>query len=116
MTRHLQSGLSLIEALVSIVILSIGLLGATKMQLNLHVASQVARERVEAMAYARNKIELLRDAGSCSAGTEGPTTPYQGSTAYTLTVTCSSSTLPVVTVVWIDSRGGSNNVVLQTNL
>lgn len=114
--RHFQAGLSLIEALIAIVILSVGLIGATKLQLSINMATQVSRQRVEAMAYARNKVELLRDAGVCIAATEGPTTPYQGSTAYNLAVTCTTTTQPVVTVTWIDSKGDSNNLVIQTSI
>lgn len=114
--RKQQAGLSLIESLISLIILSVGLLGVTKLQLSLNKATQVSRERVEAMALARNQIEQMRDTGSCSAGTVGPTTPYQGSTAYTLNVACTTATLPVVTVTWVDSSGSSNNAVIQTNL
>ncbi|MFC3533695.1 type IV pilus modification protein PilV [Vogesella facilis] len=114
--QHSQAGLSLIEALIAIVILSIGLIGATKLQLSINMATQTSRQRVEAMNYARNKVELLRDAGACTAATEGPTTPYQGSTAYNLTVTCTTVKQPVVTVTWVDSKGDNSNLVIQTNI
>lgn len=116
--RKLQRGFSLIEAMVTVLILSIGLIGVTKMQLSIALNTQLARQRGEAVLLAKSKIEGFRATGTCTAATDAAVTPTQGSTSYTLTTSCSSTVPPTVsvTVRWTDSRGASNNVALNTSL
>jgi type IV pilus assembly protein PilV len=115
MIRKEESGFSLIESMISIVILSIGLVGVTKMQLSMTAATQLARQRVEALSMASTKLEVIRHAGTCIAETPGPITPYQGSATYATVIACTSTKLPVVTVTWNDASGATNNVTLRTS-
>ncbi len=113
-----QQGFTLIEAMVTVLVLSIGLIGVTKMQLSVALNTQLARQRGEAVLLAQSRIEGLRGlAAACSAVTDAPVTPStQGSTSYTLKIACPTTSEVTVTVTWLDSRGASNNVVLSTTL
>jgi len=112
-----ERGFSLIEAMISIVILSIGLLGASRMQLSSISATHLARQRVDATSMATQRLEVLRDSGLCvvDAGTT-PITPIQTSTTYYLKVECPSTTVALVTVTWSDSKGVTDNVTLHTSV
>ena len=119
-----QGGMSLIESLISLVILSFGLTATTKMQMNLTTTTQISRQRVEAVALAKSKIEFFRSTGACNAAESGTYTPLQGNTTYTITVTCSDSKNPKLVVGWNDSKGDQakvaggmdNRVELNTTL
>ena len=123
MPKH-QRGITLIEALVALAILGFGLLGATKMQMNLTANAQVARQRAEAVQLAKSKIELMRSTNICAAESGSTYTPPQGSAIFTFNVTCDGSS-PTVVVSWNDAKGGQakakddtadNRVVLTTTL
>jgi type IV pilus modification protein PilV len=113
MQRSLQ-GFTLIEAMVTVLVLSIGLIGVTKMQLSIALNTQLARQRSEAVLIAQSKIEGFRSTGTCVAATDPAVTAVQGSVSYTLTTACTPQV--TVTVTWADSRGASNNVVFSTML
>ena len=106
-----QQGMSLIESLIALAILSFGLIATTKMQMNLTVGTQSSRQRIEAVALAKSKIEVMRSTGLCNTAEGGDYTPLQGSTKYTLTVTCPTTTTPKLVVSWFDSRGGQAKTV-----
>jgi prepilin-type N-terminal cleavage/methylation domain-containing protein len=120
-----QNGMSLIETLISLAILSFGAVAFTQMQMNMTLATQTSRQRAEAVSLAKNKIELFRGTGGCDTAESGTFTPLQGNTTYTVTVTCASTKTPTVKITWLDSRGGqpqsggsavANNVELSTTL
>lgn len=102
-----QRGMSLIESLISLAILSVGLIAVTKMQTNVAFANQTARQRVEAVNLAKSKLEEFRHTKACVATTgSGLThTPMQGSAAYTMTITCADTQSPKIVVTWNDARG-----------
>lgn len=108
--KYHQSGFTVIEAMIAFAILSIGLLAAVKMMTNAAVGSQIARQRMEAMNYASNRLEILRAAGTCTplAATK-QTKGAQATTEYTVQVTCAGN-VATVTVTWNDSRGGQAQV------
>lgn len=103
-----QNGMSLIESLIALAILSFGLIATTKMQANMTLATQASRQRVEAVALAKSKMELFRSTTpkACDASESGTYTPVQGNTTYTLVVTCIDAKTPKLVVSWSDSRGG----------
>lgn len=66
--RHTQAarvsrGVSLIEALVALAVMSIGLLGVMGMQATLRTTADVSRQRAEAVRLAQEKVEDLRAFG-----------------------------------------------------
>lgn len=103
-----MKGMSLIETLISLAILSYGIIATIKMQSNMTLANQTSRQRVEATALAKSKIEYLRSTGTCDPAESGTYTPVQGNTQYNITVTCPTNKTPKVVVTWFDSRGGQD--------
>ncbi len=134
--RTAQSGFTLIEVLIAVIVLAVGLIAMARFQATVLQGSSLARERSEAVALAEQKIEQLRNyrdltnsstaldysdiAASCATG--GGTTEEAvysnssgtGNTVYSRTCT---STAPVisgtysflqvtVTVTW-NRPGGS---------
>lgn len=113
--KHRQSGFTIIEAMIAFAILSIGLLASVKMMTNMGVASQIARQRMEAMNYATNQLEELRAAGACTVLAATPQAKLtQDTTTYTLQVACAGN-VATVTVTWNDSRGGQAQVAGADN-
>lgn len=107
-----QGGFSLVEVMISLVILSIGVLAITMMQLKLSGATQQARQRSEAVTLATTRIEQMRSTGNCVA--VAPTS-VQGSVGFNLTITCTSNA-PEVTITWNGLRGEPNNVRIRTTI
>jgi len=109
--------------MVAFAILSIGLLASVKMMTNMGVASQIARQRMEALNYATNQLEELRATGVCVVLPATPQTKAaQATTTYTLQVACAGS-VATVTVTWNDARGGQalvggadNQVVIDSQI
>jgi type IV pilus assembly protein PilV len=106
--KKLQTGFSIIEAMISATILGFGLIAVTKMQSNARFATDLSRQRNEAVTLASSKIEMLRSGAACvnDTSTLDSTTNTQASTTYTMTWTCNPATkLVKVIVTWNDSRG-----------
>jgi len=106
--KNLQEGFSIIEAMIATVILGFGLIAVTKMQANARFATDLSRQRTEAVILATSQIEMLRGGGACANGTStlDSTANAQASTTYAMTWTCDPITkLVKVIVTWNDSRG-----------
>jgi Tfp pilus assembly protein PilV len=58
--RQHARGVSLVEALVALAVMSIGLLGVVGMQATLRTNAEVSRQRSEAVRMAQEKVESLR--------------------------------------------------------
>lgn len=105
-----QRGFTIIEAMIAFAVLSIGLLSAVKMMVDMQLGSQIARQRMEAMDYATNQLETLRASGFCTPlPATKQTQSSQANTEYTLQVNCTGN-LATVTVRWNDARGGQQQV------
>jgi type IV pilus assembly protein PilV len=97
-TRASQTGLSMIEVLVSLVIIMLGLLGIIGLQTRAHTASFESYQRTQAVALANQVIDSMRvnrrtarcfaitdqDNGAPHLGTEG--------TGYSAIPACAAST------------------------
>lgn len=70
-----QQGFFLIEAMVSFVIMSVGLLALAGMQISLSRNADVAKQRVEAMRLAQQRIETMRSFTDIAATTTTPVDP-----------------------------------------
>lgn len=121
--KRIQSGFTVLEAMVAFALLSIGLLASVKMMNYVSAGSLVARQRMEAMTYASNQLEELRGSGACvTLAPTAQTKTTQATTTYTLQVSCVGN-IATITVTWNDSRGGQtqvggadNRVVLESEL
>jgi len=124
-----QQGFTVIEALVALLVVSLGMLGIVGFQLTLSLNSDVAKQRTEATRLAQEKIEQLRYfnsltlyASSLASGSENISATTAGSnTSFTRTwnvSTISGASTPetgrniLVTVTWTDRANNTQTVQL----
>ncbi len=88
-------GFSMLEVLVSLIILMTGLLGLAGLQMRAHQGELESYQRVQALVILQdmvNRINANRSIASCYAITSTNGTPYFGH-GYTGTPTCTAGTL-----------------------
>ncbi len=119
---HRQCGFTIIESLITLLILAIGLAGVSRLQLELLRAAGQTRHRTEALALAEGQLEALRIINRPSpytAGDSGATNDIPGTNArFDLDWQITPATLGShyrirVTSHWQD-REGSHQVALDT--
>jgi type II secretory pathway pseudopilin PulG len=130
--RHVQGGVSLIEALVALGIMAFGMLGLVGLQSTMRTNADVAKQRSEAVRIAQEQIELQRSfvnltgagtsyANIATAAASDYTDLTATNTTYTWdsTVTTTSTNPPLKTITinvnWTD-RTGAAQVVTLTSL
>ncbi|MEQ1682073.1 MAG: prepilin-type N-terminal cleavage/methylation domain-containing protein [Burkholderiaceae bacterium] len=131
-TRH-QQGISLIEALIALLVLSLGMLTVSQLQGHLRLGSDIARQRTEAVRLGQEDIEALRGYSVIAASGAEPSwagitsasrsadasTGYATHTRYTVArEIVDNNTLAAktaaVTVHWNDRDGEAQKIVLTT--
>jgi Tfp pilus assembly protein PilV len=113
-----QQGYSLLAALVSLALVSFGLLALVRYQSSLFASEAVARDRTEAQMLARQLIDRVYATGNPAAFGSG-SDDVQGKSAlfkrrWALATGAMGDTAVDVTVNWTDSRGGANDVRLSS--
>jgi len=73
-----NSGFTLIEVLVAIVILTVGLLGTAGLIIEIIKGNQVSKRISTATVLAQDKMEEIKGAGYAGADAEAGTEPYGG--------------------------------------
>lgn len=127
---HQQNGLSLIETMVSLIILGFGLVGIAGLQVNMNAADQLSRQRSVAVMLAQSKIEEIRggvsqaglttDVCSSAAATAGSTCPVIVNSSALFTRTWTNTAAPDgtrvidVQVIWNDLTLKSGGLHAQT--
>ena len=120
MTKH-QRGITLVEALVGVLLLSLGLLGALRLQSWLRLHGDVALQRSEAVRMAQQDLEQLRgftDAAAFEAITHQRRETTH-STRFTLDRTVSTEHRiknSLIAVSWQDRSGSTQTVQLHSSL
>ena len=121
--QHHHRGITLVESLVGLLVLSLGLVGAIRLQSWLRMSSDLARQRTEAVQLAQQDLEQLRAFADTAAfrriadqRSELRDTP----TAFTLTrsVTATPDAAQKNTrlaVSWVDRSGNPQTVPLQSS-
>jgi len=135
--RRRQRGVTLIEALVALLVMSFGMLALVGLMSSLRFGADLAKQRSEAMRIARAEIAKLRDFSELSRGAATPSTarvydeiidqagsrqetPDDSNTTYGVTtgiapLTTGGQGLTVrVSVSWTDRAGDSQFVNLDT--
>ncbi|HET6599601.1 MAG TPA: prepilin-type N-terminal cleavage/methylation domain-containing protein, partial [Burkholderiaceae bacterium] len=128
---HRQRGVTLVEALIAFLVLSLGTLAMARVQAQFRMEADIARQRSEAVRLAQEDIETLR-AFSVFAAASGArawasiasasnvvdsSTGYASNTRYT--VARNVAALPNaktvhVAVHWADRGGAAQQVVLNS--
>jgi len=130
--RRGQRGIGLIEALVSLLVLALGMMSFAALQARLRLNSDVAKQRAEAVRLAQEQIEGFRSFGTLAgfdgvgsgSGTVTASTMASNAT-YTITSQVADapraaglSNAPVknllVTVTWNDRNGNAQSVIFRT--
>lgn len=132
-----QRGVTLIEALVALLVMSFGMLALVGLMSNLRFGADLAKQRSEAMRIARAEISNLRDfsvlardastpatakayADFIDPVASRPETPPDSNTTYTVDrsvanlATGGQGVTVRVTVSWQDRTGGGQFVTLDT--
>lgn len=121
-----QTGFSLLEMLITIIVLASGLLAIASMYGAILNANTLSKQRSEAVVLAEKKLEELRGQSYASlvsatdtvtaASSSGSSANYQRSWS----VAAASGGLAYkdvgVTVTWTDSKNQSQNIVLSTRI
>jgi Tfp pilus assembly protein PilV len=128
-----QFGTTLLESLVAFLVLSLGMLSVVRVQSQLRLNSDVARQRSEAVRLAQEDLEKMRAfsviearAGAHAyASLADATTTFDadagqpGNTSYTLRRRVSAADVPhakdtVVEVSWVDRTGAAQQIALNS--
>jgi Tfp pilus assembly protein PilV len=119
-----QRGITLIEALVALVVMSLGMLAFAGLHARLRLNSDVARERAEAVRLAQRDMEDLRAYvdlpayDAIAANTTGTT--IGATTTFTIARTVDSSDSRMkqlrVAYAWTDRSGAAQQVVVRSTV
>jgi Tfp pilus assembly protein PilV len=132
-TPRRQRGTTLLEGLVALLVLSLGMFSVGRVQTQLRLNADMARQRSEAVRLAQEDLERLR-AFSVVAATAGArayadivnatttvdaSTGYASNTRYQVARSITTASAPnaknaSVTVSWADRAGGDHRVVLNS--
>lgn len=128
-----QRGTTLLEGLVALLVLSLGMFSVGRVQTQLRLNADMARQRSEAVRLAQEDMERLR-AFSVLATTAGArayadivnatttvdaSTGYASNTRYQVARSITTANTPnakdaSVTVAWADRAGGEHQIVLNS--
>jgi Tfp pilus assembly protein PilV len=115
-----QSGISLIEQLVTLVITSFAVLGVAKFQVNMFDAELNSKQRAKAVSLAQQKLETIRSTGYVAQAVveqdevQGMTTKFSRSWSVTPDNTSLYDRVSV-TVTW-SVKGSGSNVSLHSRV
>lgn len=114
-----QRGFSLVEALIGLLVLTLGLLAVLRGQPLLRQHAEIARQRSEAVRLAQEDIEQQRAALGTPVGGERLVDDALGSTRYRIVRAVDAASWPdacvvTVTVHWSDRAGAPQQLHLAT--
>lgn len=128
-----QLGIGLLEALIALLVLSLGMLAVSRLQNHLRLGSDTARQRAEAVRIGQEDIEALRAFPVLAAS--GAARSYAGITSATFNADASTghatptrytvsrqidaanalaAKTAALTVSWTDQAGGAQKIVLNS--
>lgn len=130
MIMHKENGQTLIETLVTLVVIAIGVIALIRFQNYLSYDNSLSQQKADATTIAQSQIESIRDYqvlnntsgySSYQNIASGSSTVTGTTTTYTVNWTITSVTNPTykridVTVSWTDRRGTAQSVRLISNV
>lgn len=128
---RMQRGISIVEALIAFLVLSLGVLGMSKLQSQLRLHSDIARQRSEAVRIAQEDMESVRSFASRSTAKNGnsyediatasatvdPGSERSGNTSFSVERSISDGNgfrTASVAVHWPDRTGQRQQVILES--
>lgn len=129
-TSAKQKGITLLEVLITIIVLTTGMLGLVSLQRQLWYHGNFVKQQTQALVLAQQKIENLRSfevlnttGGSTAYDdiTSGSQAVNSSSAAYTVAWTVTADTTTgyknvVTTTSWTDERGTAQSIVLSSRI
>ncbi|HGF7191661.1 TPA: prepilin-type N-terminal cleavage/methylation domain-containing protein [Vibrio cholerae] len=127
--RNKQRGFSLIEVMISFVLIGVGALGLVKLQAYIEQRADFAMHSIEALNLAEQKLEWFRTRGASSANPAIPTANFATDIVsgndvshpfYTLSWSVPAATLSGalktihIQASWKDRHGETQSVELKT--
>lgn len=126
--RNKQCGFSLIEVMISFVLIGVGALGLVKLQAYIEQRADYAMHSIEALNLAEQKLEWFRTRGASSANPAIPTANFATDIVsgndvshpfYTLSWSvplqpCRGSQTIHIQASWKDRHGETQSVELKT--
>lgn len=120
-----QSGFTLLEALIALLVMAFGMLALAGMQANLSRNADVAKQRTEAMRLAEERLERLRSFVGITTGAinwnglsvaaETVTTNATYTVTPALAGTTADAMRPVsVTVAWVDRTNENQSITISS--
>lgn len=118
-TFRRQRGLGLVDALLGLLVLTLGLLAVLRLQPQLRQHAEVARQRSEAVRLAQREIEQQRAAAPALTAGERSVDDPLASTRYRVLREIDAGAWPnatalAVTVQWADRDGNPQQLRLAT--
>jgi Tfp pilus assembly protein PilV len=128
--RAKDRGQTLIEALITVLILGVGIIALIRFQNYLSYDTSLAQQKAAALIVADKKIESLMDFQvlndtpgytSYQSVATGSSTDTVGNTTYNLSWTITSNTNPTyktvdLTVTWTDRRNATQSIRVVTRI
>lgn len=124
--RDWQHGFTLLELLVTVLILTIGLLGTAGLTAGIIRGNSFSKNITSATAVAQTQLEAIQRAGYAAAVINDVSGPFKSSdsasmsgmtfTRVTAISTASNMKTITVTVSWSEANNASRSVTLQTTL
>ena len=117
-TPRAQRGTSLLEALIAVLVLTLGMVSIARVQGHLRLDADVARQRTEAVRLAQQDMEVLRSERTFSAIASASRSANTG-TAYAIERRIAATGMPhakaaSITVRWVDRSGAAQQVALHS--
>lgn len=113
-----QTGLSLIEALIAVLVASFGILGLARFQGDLFAGQALASQRTAAQVVARDKLDTLVALANPASAADGEDTLAQPAAAlersWHVALTAAGDASVTTHTDWTDSRGRTNRATLAT--
>lgn len=118
-----RAGFVLIEALIALLLIGVGLLAVSRLQVLGLTGSGEAKSRTEAAALSQKKLEELRNLlqkSTFTAMATGQTSATPTHTTYAMTWTVSTPNSPLeqrllqLTTTWTDAKGGAQRLDLNS--
>ncbi|SMC21853.1 type IV pilus assembly protein PilV [Andreprevotia lacus DSM 23236] len=114
-----QAGVTMIEVMVTLLVVSFGLLALSKLQSQITIAGSISRQRAEATEQAQAKLDIIRNMAfnNISAGGTNCVSSSATGTVATYSFSCAVATCDATTLTCPAPTGTpTSNIVKQVTI